>query len=91
MYFMDVIRKLKDNKIKIFVDMDGVIADYDVGNPSRYDIKRPLISNITKLEKVAKIERVELFILSVSRKNVGIEEKNIWLDKNAPFFKKGSQ
>lgn len=36
---MDYLKKFKDKRIKIYVDMDGVIADFDVGNPSEYEKK----------------------------------------------------
>ena len=87
MYFKKCIEDLGNKKIKIFVDMDGVIADYVVGVPYDYDKKRPLISNINNLEEVSKMDNVEMYILSISRMNIGVSEKNEWLDKNAPFFK----
>ena len=34
------------------------------------------------------MDNIELFILSVTRMNEGFEQKNNWLDKFAPFFKK---
>ena len=68
--------------------MDGVIASYDVGNPADFLHKRPLTENINKLEKVGKLDGVEMHILSICRKDLQIEEKNQWLDINAPFFKK---
>ena len=37
MYLKEYLKKFDGEKIKLFVDMDGVIADYDVGNPSGYD------------------------------------------------------
>ncbi len=88
MFFKDCIEKINNDKIKIFVDMDGVIADYNVGKPFDYDKKRPLKNNIKNLEEVSKMDNVEMFILSGSRMNVGISEKNVWLDEFAPFFKK---
>lgn len=88
MFFEDEIKKLGEGKIKIFVDMDGVIADYNVGIAKDYHMKRPLNSNIEKLEKVSKLDNVEMYILSVARLNRGVEEKNMWLDEIAPFFKK---
>ena len=91
MFFEEEIKKLGNNRIKIFVDMDGVIADYNVGYAKDYHQKRPLISNIEKLEKVSKMKNVEMNILSVARLNVGVEEKNIWLDEVAPFFKKDNR
>ena len=41
MNFMNEINKYKDTNIKLFVDMDGVIADYIVGEAYDYDKKRP--------------------------------------------------
>ena len=88
MFIKDFLDDLKENKIKIYVDMDGVIADFDVGNPSGYDKKRPLYTSIDKLKKLSEEERYELHILSICRMKEGFEEKNSWLDKFAPFFKK---
>ena len=75
-----------DKKIKLFVDMDGVIADYDVGKPIDYEEKRPLFTSINKLEEISKMNNVELYILSITRYSEGIEQKNNWLDRFAPFF-----
>lgn len=90
MFFRKTIEELKSNcqKLKIFVDMDGVIADYIVGEARNYDKKRPLLNNIKQLEEISDLEGVELHILSVSRMDVGVDEKNRWLDMYAPFFKK---
>ena len=88
MFFKECIEKINNPKIKIYVDMDGVIADYVVGEPFEYDKKRPLTNNIKNLEEVSKMDNVEMYILSASRMNVGVEEKNRWLDMYAPFFKK---
>ena len=88
MYLKEYLEKIGDKKIKIYVDMDGVIADYDVGKPSNYHTKRPLYTSIEKLEEISKMDNIELFILSVTRMNEGFEQKNNWLDKFAPFFKK---
>ena len=38
MYLEDFLNQYNDKKVKMFVDMDGVIADYDVGNDSGYDV-----------------------------------------------------
>ncbi len=87
MYITEYIKRFKNKRIKIYVDMDGVIADFDVGNASEYDKKRPLLTNIDILREVAKNENVELFILSITRLTIGREEKNIWLDKYVEFIK----
>ena len=87
MYFVNLIKEnYSDKKYDIFVDMDGVIADYDVGNPLDFFNKRPLNNNINVLKEISKLENITLHILSICRKDSQIEEKNIWLDKYAPFF-----
>lgn len=89
MHFYDLIKDLSmEKELVIFVDMDGVIASYDVGKPLDFLNKRPLMENIRKIEKVGELPNVELHILSICKKDFQIEEKNIWLDKYAPFFKK---
>ena len=88
MLIYDVLKQYEYEKIKIYVDMDGCIADYEVGVPKDYDKKRPLITNLSKLEEIGQMPNIQLYILSVTRMNNGIEEKNKWLDQFAPFFKK---
>lgn len=89
MYFYNLIKNLSDKKeILLFVDMDGVIASYDAGKPLDFSNKRPLKENIVKIERVSKLPNVELRLLSICRKDFQIKEKNIWLDKYAPFFNK---
>lgn len=89
MHFYDLIKDIsKEKQIMMFVDMDGVLASFDVGKPLDYLNKRPLTENINKIQKVGELPNVELHILSICKKDFQIEEKNIWLDKNAPFFEK---
>ncbi len=87
MYITDYIKQFKNKKIRIYVDMDGVIADYDVGKACEYDKKRPLLTNIEALRDVSKNKNVEMFILSITRMTIGREEKNRWLDKYVEFIK----
>jgi len=88
MYLKDYLSKIDSKKIKVYVDMDGVIADYEVGNAAEFDKKRPLKSTISKLEEISKMKNIELYILSISRMDEGVNQKQTWLDINAPFFKK---
>ena len=88
MYLQDFLKEYNNQKIKLLVDMDGVIADYIFEDAKDYDKKRPLFTSIKKLEEVAKKPNIEMYIFSASRDNVGINQKNGWLDKYAPFFKK---
>ena len=88
MYLKEYLEKYNNKKVKLFVDMDGVIVDYDFGEPRDYDKKRPLYDSIKKLEIISEMPNIELFIFSATRMNEGFDQKQQWLDKYAPFFKK---
>ncbi len=85
MFLKEELEKI-DGRIKLFVDMDGVIADYNVGKACEYDRKRPLYDSIKKLEEISKMPNVEMFILSITRMTEGCEQKHKWLDKYASLF-----
>lgn len=91
MYLKEILNSYGDKKIKIYIDMDGVVADYDVGKPDNFEKKRPLYTSIDKLKEISFMDNVSLYILSITRKNIGIEEKNIWLDKYMPFIDKNNR
>ena len=86
MYFKEYLKKFDNKKIKLFVDMDGVIVDYVV-NDLDYSNKRPLLTNIKKIEEVSKMDNVDVFVLSISRTDKGIKQKLDWLNKYVPFIK----
>lgn len=95
MHFYNYVKNLSQRKIRIYIDMDGVVADYDVlsyeEHKTEADVylnKRPIKTIIDILEKVSTIENVELFILSVARKESQINGKLKWLEKNMPFIDK---
>ena len=91
MHFYELIQKqTKNKKTRIYVDMDGVIASYDIGKPYDFENKRPLTTNIKTLSKINNLENTELFILSICKKDSQIK-KNNWLDKYAPFFQKDNR
>ena len=52
MYLKNYLENFNNKKIKLYVDMDGVIADYEVGVAAHFDKKRPLVSSISKLEEI---------------------------------------
>ena len=87
MYITDYLKKFEGKKKRIFIDMDGVVADFDVGLPCDYDKKRPLLTNIEVLREVAKDKDVEMYILSITRQTIGRDEKNRWLDEYMEFIK----
>ena len=54
MHFYNLIKELSEKKeVMLYVDMDGVIASYNIGKPLDFLNKRPLKENINKLEKVS--------------------------------------
>ena len=99
MYFLEEIERIKTekskDKIKIFVDMDGVIADYRFGEAvniksnktGTYLNKRPIKTTIENLRKLSNNLDIELYIISSCLFKEQAKEKNIWLDNYANFFK----
>lgn len=89
----------KDKKIAMFVDMDGTIAnlEIDINNditkntPNFFLNKRPLKTIINILEKVSKINNIDMFILSACAFSNQAVDKKQWLKKHAPFFKEENQ
>lgn len=92
MYFEDKIKELyKDEEVNIFVDMDGVIASYDLGEKLDFKNKRPLNTNINTLKQLSKNKNINMYILSICKLNSEIKDKNDWLDKYASFFHKNKR
>lgn len=83
-----------NKNIAIFVDMDGVIADYRFGEgekiknniPGIYLNKRPIYATINNLQNISKTCNIDLYILSSCLYPEQVDEKNQWLDQYAPFF-----
>lgn len=94
-YFVNYLNNFKDKKVNIYVDMDGVVADYDMlgfeENKDADDVylnKRAVTTTIKVLEEVNNLNNVNLYILSVSRNENQIPGKVKWLEKNMPFITK---
>ncbi len=89
MYFLDKIKKEYPTKdVHIFVDMDGVITDYDFGNKLDFKNKRPLNTNISLFKSLSKLPNIHLYILSICHHEFEITDKNEWLNHYCPFFPK---
>ena len=61
MYFYNLMIDMSKNKnVDLYVEMDGVIAEYGINkkNPYDYKNKRPLTQNIKTLEDVSKVEGI---------------------------------
>ena len=88
--------KVKSQKVKVYFDMDGTLAEYDaedkekiLSNQARvYLTKRPLKSIINVADKLAKIDNIEICIASNCHFKEQKEEKLLWLEKYTPFIKK---
>ena len=92
-YFYDYIKSLGDKPIDIYIDMDGVVADYDFQgynndgtNDDIYLYKRPIMSSINPLKEVNELDNVTLYILSVARYESQIKGKVEWLKKYMDFI-----
>lgn len=95
MFFKEYLNKFGNKKINIFIDMDGVVADYDAlsfktnkDNEDVYLHKRPVMTSINILKEISKMDNVTLYILSCTKKNGQKEGKIIWLSKYMDFIKK---
>ena len=88
--------KAKSQKVKVYFDMDGTLAEYDVEDKEKilynqaglYLTKRPLKSIINVADKLAKIDNIEICIVSNCHFKEQKEEKLLWLEKYTPFIKK---
>ena len=94
-YFYEYIKEFKDKTVNIYIDMDGVVADYDFegyhneeSNTDIYLNKRPVYSSIKPLEEISKLKNVNLYIMSVARYDSQVKGKLTWLSKYMKFIKK---
>ena len=93
--FKYYVKSFGDKHINIYIDMDGVVTDYDFEgyendgtNSDIYRYKRPVMSSIEPLKEINELENVTLYILSVSRYESQIDGKLDWLSKHMDFIKK---
>ena len=76
----------RDKIIDIYFDMDGVFAEYDIGNFNYLTI-RPIKSVINIMNNLRK-DGMNVKVLSICKNNKIVEEKYEWIDKYVPFLKK---
>lgn len=84
MKFYETIDRYKNEIIDIYVDMDGVIAEYDIGNFD-YNTIRPLKSNIKRIKELMDRD-INIKILTICKNNKIVDEKIDWIKKHMPFF-----
>ena len=76
-------------RVALFVDMDGTIVEYNVFPEDFVTTKtegvflnaEPLDVVLGNLEKLSKIENLDIYILSLGKSFIIIEEKKKWLKK----------
>lgn len=84
MIFRDYIENNKDKIIDVYFDMDGVFAEYQVGNFD-YSTIRPIKSTIKVMNDLIN-EGINVKVLSICKTNKIREDKYVWIDKYAPFL-----
>lgn len=102
MYFISELKKIRkenSSNIAIFIDMDGVVADYRFGEGKNiennvagtYLNKRPILTAINILKEVNNTFDFDMYILSSCRYDEQVIEKRKWLEKNMPFIDRKHQ
>lgn len=77
----------KYNNVAMFIDMDGTIAEYPVLLEDFAKLKgiflnaNPIDIVINKLRKINMTNNLDLYILSLARSSIIVDEKKIWLNK----------
>ena len=84
MKFYDYIDENRGKIIDIYFDMDGVFAEYDIGNFDYETIRQ--IQTVVSLMKDLIKKNINVKILSICKNNKIVQEKYAWLDKHLPFF-----
>lgn len=92
----EIIKSKDGKKFGIFVDMDGVIADYRFGEGKKimqneknvYLNKRTIYTSINIFNEISQKVSSDMHIISSCYYASQVDEKNRWLDTYAPFFNK---
>ena len=84
MIFRDYIENNKNKIIDVYFDMDGVFAEYQVGNFD-YSTIRPIKSTIKVMNDLIN-EGINVKVLSICKTNKIREDKYVWIDKYASFL-----
>ena len=84
MKFYVFLKDYDSKLVDIYFDMDGVFAEYDIGNFD-YSTIRPIKSVINIMKRLID-EGYNVKVLSICRTNQIVEEKYDWMTKYLPFF-----
>ena len=76
-----------NKNVDIYCDMDGVLAEYDIGNFD-YNTIRPIMTTINNIKKLSNKDNINIYILSICKTNSVVNDKINWINKYIPFIKK---
>ncbi|MBO6145621.1 MAG: hypothetical protein J6O62_02295 [Bacilli bacterium] len=85
MKLFDYVEENNSSNISIYCDLDGVLAEYDIGNFD-YETIRPINTTINNIQKLYSKNNVNIYILSICKNNKVVDDKIIWLKKYMPFL-----
>lgn len=98
--FYEKIKKIceENNKVAMFIDMDGTIVEYPVYQDADITInsknlfinQEPVKVIIKELNEINKIKNIDLYILTLAKSNIIVEEKKKWLKKNVSFIEENN-
>ena len=82
-------------RVAMFVDMDGTIVEYKVypkgeitnSTKGKFNNEKPVVPIVEELEIISKIENLDIYILTLAKSNIIVQEKKEWLRKNISFIK----
>ena len=94
--FYEEIENVCQNKkrVAMFIDMDGTIVEYKVyqkgkitiNTRGKFDNAEPITPIINVLEKISTIKNLDMYILTLAKSNIIVQEKEEWLRKNISFI-----
>lgn len=84
----------KNEKVAMFIDMDGTIVEYKVYKDGVLTTStkgiflngEPIKVVINNLKRISEIPNIDLYILTLSKSNIIVEEKKQWLKKYVDFI-----
>lgn len=84
----------KNTDVAMFIDMDGTIVEYVVypegaistTTTGKFLDEKPIQVVLDNLKKINEIPNIDLYILSLAKSDIIVEEKKKWLKKYADFI-----
>ena len=87
MKILDYINENSDKTIDIYFDMDGVLAEYDIGNFD-YENIRPIDTAISFVKGLLDYKNINIYVLSVCKEDNVVNQKIEWFKKHMNFLNK---